>query len=93
MEEEIDFCIGVWKLCKQYNILFIADEHKPDMVTMGKSISGGVLPTSFVLGPDEVMNKMKPYHSVSTFSMSSMAVTGVTTALDIYEQENLQQRA
>ncbi|KAK0372461.1 hypothetical protein CLIM01_10169 [Colletotrichum limetticola] len=26
MEEEIDFCIGVWKLCKQYNILFIADE-------------------------------------------------------------------
>ncbi|KAK1511207.1 uncharacterized protein CCOS01_14969 [Colletotrichum costaricense] len=111
--EEIDFCIGVWKLCKQYNILFIADEvrmgscktgrflssdwmgpeHKPDMVTMGKSISGGVWPTSFVLGPDEVMNKMKPYHSVSTFSMSSMAVTGVTTALDIYEEENLQQRA
>ncbi|EXF75578.1 hypothetical protein CFIO01_06314 [Colletotrichum fioriniae PJ7] len=113
MEEEIDFCIGVWKLCKQYNILFIADEvrmgscktgrflssdwmgpeHKPDMVTMGKSISGGVWPTSFVLGPDEVMNKMKPYHSVSTFSMSSMAVIGVTTALDIYEEENLQQRA
>ncbi|KAK2729519.1 hypothetical protein CKAH01_02493 [Colletotrichum kahawae] len=113
MEEEIDFCIGVRKLCKQYNILFIADEgrmgscktgrflssdwmgpeHKPDMVTMGKSISGGVWPTSFVLGPDEVMNKMKPYQSVSTFSMSSMAVTAVTTALQIYEEENLQQRA
>ncbi|EQB53418.1 hypothetical protein CGLO_06855 [Colletotrichum gloeosporioides Cg-14] len=113
MEEEIEFCIGVRKLCKQFNILFIADEvrmgscktgrflssdwmgleHKPDMVTMGKSISGGVWPTSFVFGPDEVMNKMKPYQSVSTFSMSSMAVTAVTTALQIYEEENLQQRA
>lgn len=104
MEEEIEFYISVRKLCKQYNILFIADEvrvgscktgrflssdwmgpeHKPDMVTMGKSISGGVWPTSFVFGPDEVMNKMKPYQSVSTFSMSSMAVTAVTTALQVF---------
>ncbi|KAK1840825.1 hypothetical protein CCHR01_16534 [Colletotrichum chrysophilum] len=69
MEEEIEFCIGVRKLCKQYNILFIADE------------------------VHEVMDKMKPYQSVSTFSMSSMAVTAVTTALQIYEEENLEQRA
>lgn len=113
MEEEISFCVGVRKLCKQYNVLFIADEirmgsckkgtflssdwmgteHKPDIMTMGKSISGGVWPTSCVFGLDEVMNKMKPYQSVSIFSMSSMAVIAVTTALGIYEEEKLQQRS
>ncbi|KAF7557738.1 hypothetical protein G7Z17_g474 [Cylindrodendrum hubeiense] len=113
MEEEINFCIEVRKLCKKYNILFIADEvrmgscktgrflssdwmgpeNKPDMVTLGKSISGGAFPASFVLGPDEVMTKMKPYHSVSTFSMSSMAVAAVQAALKVYEEDNLQQRA
>ncbi|KAH8659020.1 ornithine aminotransferase [Ilyonectria robusta] len=113
MDEEISFCIKVRKLCKEYNILFIADEvrmgscktgkflssdwmgpeNKPDMVTLGKSISGGAYPTSYVLGPNEVMSKMKPYHSVSTFSMSAMAVAAVQAALRVYEEENLQQRA
>ncbi|KAI6752524.1 hypothetical protein HG530_013893 [Fusarium avenaceum] len=113
MQEEIDFCIKVRKLCTKYNILYIADEvrmgscktgktlssdwlgpeNKPDMIAIGKSISSGAYPASFVLGPDEVMENVKPYQSLSTFSMSSMACAVVQVSLDLWDDLNFEQRA
>ncbi len=71
-----------YELCKQYNVLFIADEIqtglgrtgrllasewegvRPDIVVLGKAISGGVLPLSAILADAEVMLCIQPgeYH-------------------------------
>ncbi|CAG9982338.1 unnamed protein product [Clonostachys byssicola] len=85
--------MGSCKTGKFLSSDWMGPENKPDMITIGKSIAGGAYPSSFVLGPNEVMNKMKPYHSVSTFSMSVMACAAVRTALRVYEEEGLADRA
>ncbi|KAJ4172920.1 hypothetical protein NW754_003125 [Fusarium falciforme] len=72
---------------------WLGPENKPDLIIMGKSISSGAYPTSFVLGYDEVMTNFKPYHSLSTFAMSSMACAVVNASLDVWEQLKLDQRA
>lgn len=68
-------------------------ENKPDMVTMGKSISGGAYPASFVLGSNEVMTLVKPYQSASTFAMAPQANAAVLATLRAYDEENLVERA
>lgn len=113
MQEEVDFCIELQKLCKKFNILFIADEirmgscktgkflssdwmgpeHKPDLVVLGKGISGGIYPASFVLGNNDTMTLIKSCQSRSTYGCTAMAVTAVRTALSVYEEERLQERA
>jgi ornithine--oxo-acid transaminase len=113
MEEEIEFCIEVRKLCKRYNILFIADEvrmgccktgrflssdwmgpeNKPDLVCLGKGITGGAYPASFVLGNNEVMTLFKPCQTGSTYGCTAMAVATVRAALAVYDEEQLQKRA
>ncbi|GAQ44562.1 hypothetical protein AtubIFM55763_004336 [Aspergillus tubingensis] len=112
-EEELQFAIGVRKLCKKYNVLFIADEvrqgsgktgkflcsdwmgpeNKPDMVVMGKSITGGAYPASYVLGPNEVMNLVGGYESVATFGMAPAAIAATRAALKIIDEEKLVDRA
>ena len=67
----------VAKVCKEHNVLFIADEIqsglcrtgkmlacdydgvKPDMLVLGKALSGGMYPVSAVLTRDEVMLTIK----------------------------------
>lgn len=113
MEEEINFCIEVRKLCKRYNVLFIADEvrmgccktgkflssdwmgpeNKPDMVALGKGISGGAYPASFVLGNDDIMTLIKPCQTGSTYGCTAMAVAAVRAALSVYDEEKLEERA
>ncbi|KAH6988344.1 ornithine aminotransferase [Ilyonectria destructans] len=82
--------------CKTGKVLssdWLGPENKPDIIVMGKSISGGAYPALFVLGPEEVMANFKPYHSLSTYSMTSMACAVVQASLDVWEQENLTRRA
>ncbi|CAG9984523.1 unnamed protein product [Clonostachys byssicola] len=85
--------MGSCKTGKFLSSDWLGPENKPDMVTIGKSISGGAYPASFILGPDEVMGQMKPYHGIHTFAMTSMACATVLAALEVYEEEKLHERA
>lgn len=85
--------MGSCKTGKTLSSDWMGPENKPDMIAMGKSISSGAYPASFVLGPDEVMKRVKPYHSLSTFAATPMACAVVNASLDVWEQEGLEQRA
>lgn len=62
---------------------------KPDMVTLGKAISGGVYPVSAVLANDEVMEVIKPGQHGSTFGGNPMAAAVATEAMQVIKDEDL----
>ncbi|RKK79195.1 hypothetical protein BFJ71_g16304 [Fusarium oxysporum] len=74
---------------------WMGPENKPDMVSLGKSITGGSYPASYVLGNDDAMgpDMIKPYETGSTFGMAAAANAATLTALRVYDEENLLQRA
>lgn len=72
---------------------WMGPENKPDMVTMGKSITAGAYPASYILGNDEVMTLIKPYESGSTFGMAAAANAATLAALRVYDEEKLLERA
>ena len=74
----------------------LAVEHedvKPDMLILGKAISGGVYPVSAVLANDEVMNVIKPGQHGSTFGGNPVACAVAMAALDVIKDENLAENA
>jgi ornithine--oxo-acid transaminase len=85
--------MGACKTGKTLSSDWFGPEHKPDMITMGKSISGGAYPASFVLGPDSVMNRVQPYDTLSTFAGTAMACAVVNASLDVWEEEHLEEKA
>jgi ornithine--oxo-acid transaminase len=98
-------------LCKEANVLFIADEvqtglartgkmlccdHegvRPDIVILGKALSGGVLPVSAVLADNEVMMTIKPGEHGSTYGGNPLACKVAMSALQVIKDENLVQNA
>ncbi|RKK76285.1 hypothetical protein BFJ71_g16983 [Fusarium oxysporum] len=74
---------------------WMGPDNKPDMVTMGKSITGGSYPASYILGNNDVMgpDMIKPYETGSTFGMAPAANAATLAALRTYDEENLLQRA
>lgn len=94
-------------LCKEANVLFIADEvqtglartgkmlccdHedvRPDIVILGKALSGGVLPVSAVLADDEIMMTIKPGEHGSTYGGNPLACKVAMSALQVIKDENL----
>ncbi len=102
---------AVSQLCRENNILFIADEiqtglgrtgkwlacqHegvRPDMVCLGKALSGGMLPVSVVLADAPIMNLFKPGEHGSTFGGSPMASAVAIAALEVLDEEKLAERA
>ncbi|PZD77036.1 ornithine--oxo-acid transaminase [Mesonia sp. K7] len=66
---------------------------KPDMVTLGKAISGGVYPVSAVLANDDVMNVIKPGQHGSTFGGNPVAGEVAMAALQVIEEEDLAENA
>ena len=100
-----------YALCKQHNVLYIADEvqtgiartgkllacdHedvKPDVVILGKAISGGIYPVSAVLANDEVMLVIKPGQHGSTFGGNPVAAKVAMAALEVIQEEKLSERA
>ncbi len=101
----------VARLCKEKNVLFIADEvqtgiartgrllacdHenvKPDILILGKALSGGVLPVSAVLASDEIMLTIKPGQHGSTFGGNPLACAVAMEALKVVEDEKLADNA
>lgn len=100
-----------YDLCKEHNVLFVADEvqtgiartgkmlccdHegvRPDIVILGKAISGGVLPVSACLADDEIMLTIKPGEHGSTYGGFPLAARVAVAALSVVKEENLTENA
>ena len=66
---------------------------KPDIVTLGKAISGGVYPVSAVLANNEVMDVIQPGQHGSTFGGNPVACEVAIAALQVIKEENLADNA
>lgn len=66
---------------------------KPDVLVLGKALSGGVLPVSAVLTSDEVMLNIRPGQHGSTYGGNPLACRVAMAALDVLEDEGLARRA
>jgi ornithine--oxo-acid transaminase len=66
---------------------------KPDILVLGKALSGGVMPVSAVLSSDEVMLTLKPGEHGSTFGGNPLACAVATEALQVLHDENLPENA
>ncbi|KAL2672132.1 hypothetical protein Neosp_012830 [[Neocosmospora] mangrovei] len=72
---------------------WLGPENKPDMITLGKSITGGAFPASYVLGNNEAMSLVESFQTGGTFTMAPAAVAATTAALKIYDDEKLCEKA
>jgi len=118
-----DYLKQVAAICKEHNVLFIADEIQtgiartgsllavcgnctcqghcekqesyvqPDMLILGKAISGGFFPVSAVLANDEIMGVIKPGQHGSTFGGNPLGAKIAMTALEVVRDEHLAQNA
>lgn len=61
----------------------------PDMVILGKALSGGVLPVSAVLANDEIMLNIKPGEHGSTFGGFPLACAVAKRALEVFIEEKM----
>lgn len=68
-------------------------EIRPDVVILGKALSGGVFPVSAVLADDEVMLSIKPGEHGSTFGGNPLACAVAMEALQVVKDENLSENA
>ena len=66
---------------------------KPDILILGKALSGGVYPVSAVLANNDVMNVIKPGQHGSTFGGNPVAAKVAIAALEVIKDENLIQNA
>lgn len=66
---------------------------KPDMVTLGKAISGGLYPVSAVLSSKEIMLVVEPGTHGSTYGGNPLGCAVSIRALEIMEEEQLTQKA
>ena len=74
----------------------LASDHedvRADILTLGKALSGGVLPVSCVLADDEIMMLIKPGEHGSTFGGNPVAAAVCMAALQVVEDEKLIQNA
>lgn len=69
------------------------DTTKPDIIILGKAISGGLYPVSAVLADNEVMNVITPGSHGSTFGGNPVACKVAIAALEIIREENLAENA
>lgn len=69
------------------------DGVKPDIITLGKALSGGVYPVSAVLANKEIMLTIKPGEHGSTYGGNPLGCAVAITALDVLIDEKLVERA
>ena len=98
---------NAYTLCKDANVLFVADEIqtglartgkmlacdyegvRPDILVLGKALSGGTLPVSAVLADDEIMLTIKPGEHGSTYGGNPLACKIAIAALQVLKDEDL----
>jgi ornithine--oxo-acid transaminase len=66
---------------------------RPDILILGKALSGGVLPVSAVLADDEVMLNIHPGEHGSTYGGNPLACKVAMAALQVLKDENMAQNA
>ncbi len=66
---------------------------KPDIVILGKALSGGVLPVSAILSSKDIMMLFRPGEHGSTFGGFPLACTVAKAALEVIKEEKLTERA
>ncbi len=66
---------------------------KPDILILGKALSGGAYPVSAVLADDAIMNVIKPGNHGSTFGGNPVAAAVAIAALEVVRDENLAENA
>jgi ornithine--oxo-acid transaminase len=99
------------KLCREHNVLLVADEIqtglgrtgkmfcsewddvKPDVMVVGKALSGGVYPVSAMLADTAVMDVFEPGSHGSTFGGNPLAAAIGRAALRVLVEERLPERA
>ena len=75
------------RLCVDY------EDVKPDILVLGKALSGGTIPVSAVLANDEVMLTIKPGEHGSTYGGNPLGCKVAITALKVIEEEKLSENA
>lgn len=66
---------------------------QPDILILGKALSGGMYPVSAVLADDHIMNVIQPGQHGSTFGGNPLACAVAMAALDVVEDEKLSEKA
>lgn len=69
------------------------EDVRPDILILGKAISGGVYPVSAVLADDDIMLVIKPGEHGSTFGGNPVAGKVAIAALEVIKKENLAEKA
>ena len=69
------------------------EEVKPDILILGKALSGGTLPVSAVLADDEIMLTIKPGEHGSTYGGNPLACKVAIASLQVLKEEGLAQHA
>ncbi|MBO9692325.1 ornithine--oxo-acid transaminase [Chryseobacterium sp.] len=69
------------------------EDVQPDILILGKALSGGMYPVSAVLANDYIMNVIKPGQHGSTFGGNPIACAVAVAALDVVADEKLSERA
>jgi ornithine--oxo-acid transaminase len=105
------YLAAAYKLCREKNVLFIADEvqtglartgkllacdheHvRPDILILGKALSGGMYPVSAVLADDEIMLCIRPGEHGSTYGGNPVAAKVGIAALQVLKDEKLAENA
>lgn len=100
-----------YDLCREQNVLFIADEIqtgigrtgkllacdyenvRPDILILGKALSGGVTPVSAVLADDEIMLTIAAGEHGSTYGGNPLAASVGIAALEVVADERLSENA
>ena len=81
-------------LCRTGKMLASDHENvKPDVLILGKALSGGVMPISAVLANDDIMLSIKPGQHGSTFGGNPLAGKVAIAALQVLKEENLAENA
>ncbi|QGY46745.1 ornithine--oxo-acid transaminase [Maribellus comscasis] len=69
------------------------EDVRPDILVLGKALSGGMYPVSCVLADDEIMLTIKPGEHGSTYGGNPVAAKVAMTALDVLQNEKLAENA
>jgi len=81
-------------LCRTGKMLACDHENvRPDILILGKALSGGVLPISAVLADDEIMLNIRPGEHGSTYGGNPLACKVAMAALQVLKDENLADNA
>ena len=81
-------------LCRTGALLACDHEQvKPDVLILGKALSGGTIPVSAVLCNDDIMLTIKPGEHGSTYGGNPLACAVAITSLEVLKEENMAENA